>query len=139
MRGKRQKKIAPVVVAARISATARQKHGENLVAEEAGQEQDQGNQQDHLTQQGQKEGDAGLAQRHEGLLAGELHPQHEHTGGIDVQRPDGDLHQLRLVVKQRDKQARKSSSAAQAAQLKHREEKKSRRKVRLTRSNCPAP
>ena len=33
----------------------------------------------------------------------------------------------------------KSSSAAQAAQLKHREEKKSRRKVRLTRSNCPAP
>ena len=30
-------------------------------------------------------------------------------------------------------------SAAQAAQLKHREEKKSRRKVRLTRSNCPAP
>ena len=84
-----------------------QKHGENLVAEEAGQEQDQGNQQDHLTQQGQKEGDAGLAQRHEGLLAGELHPQHEHTGGIDVQRPDGNLHQLRLVVKQRDKQARK--------------------------------
>ena len=27
--------------------------------------------------------------------------------GIDVQRPDGNLHQLRLVVKQRDKQARK--------------------------------
>ena len=96
------------MVAARMSLTGSARNtAKTWSLRKRGRSRITGNQQDHLTQQGQKEGDAGLAQRHEGLLAGELHPQHEHTGGIDVQRPDGDLHQLRLVVKQRDKQARK--------------------------------
>ena len=54
----------------------------NLVAEEAGQEQDQGIRMPYAA--GPEE-ETGLASATKVWL-GELHPKHEHTGGIDVQR-----------------------------------------------------
>ena len=76
-----------------------QEHGEGLILEEVGQNEDQGDQQDDLTQQRHDQTDLGLTQGHEGLLAGNLEANGEAAGQEDLQRPSGVVHQGHVAGK----------------------------------------
>ena len=61
-----------------------------------GQNEDQRDEQDDLSQDSQKQGSLGVAQRHKGLLAGDLCTEDETHGHVDPQRPDREGGELRV-------------------------------------------
>ena len=73
-----------------------QKYRHHFICKEMGQNEDQRDEQDDLSQDSQKQGSFGVAQRHKGLLAGDLCTEDETHGHVDPQRPDREGGELRV-------------------------------------------
>ena len=74
----------------------RQEHGPGLVRQQVGQQIDQRQQQHELPQHRHHDGAGGVADGHEGHLAGDLDAHQEQGPAVDPQHPGGEGHQLRL-------------------------------------------
>lgn len=81
---RRLKNRVRVVALARASAMGLRGVDSHDAARHPGQNNSQGNQQDHFTQQGQEQTGTGLAQSHKGGLAGQLSAK-----GPDAAKEDG--------------------------------------------------
>lgn len=67
-------------------------YGKYLIGEELGQDEDKRYEQEYLAQECKHQRFTGLTECDEGLLAGELRAQHEHTGGKYTHTPYSDAH-----------------------------------------------
>ena len=76
----------------------RQKHGNDFVDKEVGQNINQGDQQNDLPQGRQEQGGLGIAQGNKRLLAGDLNAENAGGSHVDPQGLGGVCHQLWVVV-----------------------------------------
>ena len=80
----------------------RQKYGKGFVSiggKKGRQNEDHGDQQDHLPQKGHQQAGLGLAQSHKGLLATDLETHGEAAGQENTHGPGGIIHQSAVIGK----------------------------------------